>query len=128
MTAPSAVSVASSGGERRTLRPDEPQSTLLSHPTRLASGCIAEAPEKIGAQRAPNRAAGVLRQHETLERTSRQWIGRRQKDRRAEWNESRVDSNRTPGQQRHAERPDRTVDRCVERTGERRRNFTEEDV
>ena len=80
----------------RVARPQQPHPALLAHPAGLASGLVAEAPEEIGAHRAADRAARVLRHHQPLERPRRQRIGRREEHRRAERNRARIDGDRAP--------------------------------
>ncbi len=91
-------------------------------------GIVAEAPEEVGAHGAADRTPGILRQREARERPRRQRIRRRQVDRRAERYRARIDGDGALAQQRHAERPVRTIDLRFERAGLGRGDFAEEHV
>ena len=64
---------------------------------------MAKAPEEIGARRAANGAARVLRQHQARERNIRERLGRGQKNGRAERYVTRVDGNAPARRQRYAQ-------------------------
>ncbi len=85
---------------------------------------VARAPEEIGAQRAADRAAGVLRQDQASQRSVGKRLRGRQKNGRAERQKARIDGDRSARGQRHAEGADRAID-AVARIG---RHFPEKDV
>src|SRR5712691_11974390 len=95
---------------RRVLRPEQPETRGLLHAASLARRIVAEAPEKIHAQRPPNRAAGILSEDETIQRSGRQRPGGGEKYRRAERDGTRIDGDRASRRKRNAERSERTID------------------
>src|SRR5258706_6483996 len=68
-----------------------PHFSALAHAARKRPSFIAETPEEVGAHRAANRAAGVLSEHQAVERLARIREGRGKEYRRAERNVARVD-------------------------------------
>ena len=59
----------------RPLRPQHPHPQRLLHAPGLRLGVVAPAPEVVGAHRAGDRAAGVLRHHQAAQRRVRQRLG-----------------------------------------------------
>ena len=70
---PGPIRFATSGSarQRRALRPQQPHPAVLAHAPGLAPGLRAESPEEVRAHRAANRASGVLRQRQALQRRAR---------------------------------------------------------
>jgi hypothetical protein len=64
-------------------RPQRPHPQRLLHAAGLGLGIVAPAPEVVGAHRADDGAAGVLRHHQAAQRRARQRLGGVQPHRRA---------------------------------------------
>src|SRR5205807_3846578 len=113
----------SSRWQRRILRPDEPQATILTHPSRFAARSVAESPEKIRAHGTADRTAGILRNYQALERPRGQRVRCRKEERSAQRNEARIDCHGPLCEERYAERSNRSVDRRIERARRGRRDL-----
>src|SRR5690606_11332852 len=81
---------------------------------------VAEGPEEIGPDRTLDRAAGVLRDDQALERPAAQRFGGGDEHGGAERHVARVDRDAAAGAERHAERADRPPVRT--------RQLAEEDI